>query len=123
MGAGFRTSRTSLDWSPDGTRVAGWANRAAGGVVVYSVASRSYEEVAPSGFGPVLLPDGRRLLYGVGRNLMLVDAGTKVTKQVFSLPREYFGALELSPDAREIYAVITNAQSDIVLAKLTGGGR
>ena len=54
---------------------------------------------------------------------MLVDVGTKVSKQVFSLPREVTGALELSPDGREIYVVITNPQSDIVLAKLTGGAR
>jgi len=116
--AGFRTT----SWSPDGTRVAGSANRPGGGVVIYSVASRTYEEVTPSGSGPVWLPAGRRLLYGSAGNLMLVDVATKVTKQVFSAPRESLSAPELSPDAREIYVVITNPQSDIVLAKLTGGG-
>jgi hypothetical protein len=73
-------------------------------VVIFTLASRSYEKITPSGLGPVWLPDGRRLLYSASGNLMLVDVGTKVSKQVF-------------------YVVITNPQSDIVLAKLTGGAR
>ena len=116
---GFRTS----SWSADGTRLAGFVNSVVGGVVIYSPASRSYEKITPSGLGPVWLPDGRRLLYSASGNLMLVDVGTKVSKHVFSLPREVTGWPELSPDAREIYMVITNPQSDIVLAKLTGGAR
>ena len=113
---GFRTT----SWSPDGARVAGTANRPGGGIVVYTLASRSYEEITPSGGGAVWLPDSRRLLYGARGNLMLVDVGTKVSKPVFSLPREGISAVELSPGAGEIYAVITNRQSDIVLAKLPG---
>ena len=118
--SGFRTA----SWSADGTRVAGYANSVGEGVVVYTLASQSYEKITQSGLGPVWLPDDRRLLYVADGNLMLVDVRTKVTKQVASAPpRETLGALELSPDAREIYVVITNSQSDIVLAKLTQGAR
>lgn len=117
LDGGFRTT----SWSPDGTRVAGFANRPGTGIVVYSVASRAYEEITRSGTGPVWLPDSRRLLFGNGGNLMIVEVATKTTKLVFSSPRETLSAPELSPGAREIYVIITDPQSDIVLAKLTGG--
>ena len=112
---------TTTSWSPDGSRIAGNSSRPGAGLFVYSIAMRAYQELASTGTAPTWLPDSRRLLFALGGNLMLVDSATKVSKQLFSAPRESVNALALSPDAREIYVVINNPQVDIVLAKLTPG--
>ena len=115
-GGGFRGTA----WSPDGTKIAGFVSRPDGGVVIYSVASRTFERITTTGVGPVWLPDGRRLLYNNAARLELVDITTKTSTPVFSSPRETLSSPGLSWDAREIYLVITQHQAEIVLAKLTG---
>ena len=116
----------ATSWSPDGTRVAGQgSSRREQGVVVYTVASRTYEELTRSGGSPVWLPDGRRLLYTSGgtrgRELLLLDTATRISTPVYSSPGETLGGAGLSPDAREIYINIYRQQADIALAKLPGG--
>jgi len=118
---------TPMSWSPDGRRIAGQANRRPGGIVIYTVASRTYEELTRSGTSPAWLPDGRRLLYAAGgalnglqtwRELLLLDTATRSSTRVYSSPGEMFGGAGLSPDGREIYVNVFRQQSDIVLAKL-----
>jgi len=116
---GFRAT----SWAADGTRIGGVVNRPGGGIVIYETASRTYERVTPSGSAPVWLPDGRRMLYLDAGRLALLDLTTKVSTPVFSSAREGLSGAGLSPDGREIYLVITKRQSEIVLAKLTGGGK
>jgi serine/threonine protein kinase len=110
---------TPISWSPDGTRIAGHVSRGGARIVIYTLASRTYDEATRLGGSPEWLPDGRRLLFTSGRELLLLDTTTKISKPLFSSPRERIGAPGLSPDAREIYLGIGKAQSDIVLAKLT----
>jgi serine/threonine protein kinase len=117
---GFRATT----WSPDGTRIGGNINRNEGGIVIYNLPSRTYEQVTPTGVLPVWLPDGRHMLYAEeGRRLLLLDLTTKVSTPVFSSSSETISGGGLSPNGREIYLVITQRQSEIVLAKLTGGGK
>ncbi len=127
----FSEAFTAISWSPDGSRVAGYVNsRSEGGIVVYDLASRTYEKVTRSGSGPVWLPDGRRLLFTggsgefggqTGRELFVLDTATKTSTRVFSSsPGEVMSGPGLSPDAREIFVNIYKLQSDIVLAKLPG---
>ena len=119
-GPGFRATT----WSPDGTTIGGNVNRPEGGILIYTVASRTYEQITPSGGAAVWLPDGRRMLYiDGGQRLVLLDLTTKVSTPVFSSSREGLSQAGLSPDGREIYLVITKRQAEIVLAKLTGGGQ
>lgn len=108
-------------WSADGKQIAGSVNRSVGGIVICTVASRTYEQITPSGSGASWLPDGRRLLYNNTGRLEIVETTTKVSTTVFSSPGETISAPGLSPDGREIYLVITKRQAEIVLAKLTGG--
>ena len=125
-GGGFRP----MSWSPDGTRIAGYANRPAQGLVIYTLATRTYEDLGQGGGKPVWLgrggepvwlPDSRRLLFPTGSALVLIDTATGRSKEIFSAPREAMNGPELSPNAREIYVNITQTQSDIVLAKLSTG--
>ena len=118
----------ATSWSPDGTRVAGHGNsRPERGIVIYTVASRTYEEFTRSGGSPAWLPDGQRLLYTggtgssgtTGRELLLLDTAPKISTPVYSSPGEILGGAGLSPDAREIYINIYRVQADIALAKLT----
>ena len=111
----------TTSWSPDGSRIAGSTARPGGGIWVYSIGTRTYQELASAGSVPAWLPDSRRLLFTLDGKLMLMDSATKVSKQLFSAPRESVNALALSPDAREIYVVINNPQMDIVLARLMPG--
>jgi len=107
-----------------GTKIGGNVNRPEGGILIYTVASRTYEQITPSGGAAVWLPDGRRMLYiEGGRGLVLLDITTKVSTPVFSSAREELSGAGLSADTREIYLVITKRQSEIVLAKLTGDGK
>ena len=116
-GGGFRPT----SWSPDGTRVAGQANRPAQGLVIYTLATRTYQELGPGGGEPVWLPDSRRMLYPNGSTLMLIDTATGRSKEIFSAPRESLFGAAVSPTAREIYVNIAEIQSDIVLAKRSTG--
>ena len=116
-GGGIRATA----WSPDGKQIAGFVNRSSGGIVIYTVASRTYEQITPSGLGATWLPDGRRMLYTVAGRLAVVDTTTKVITPVFSSLGETLASPGLSADGREIYLVITKRQAEIVLAKLTGG--
>jgi Tol biopolymer transport system component len=51
-------------WSPDGTRIAFMLGQPPwGGVAVYSFGSHKYERLATIGDWPLLLPDGRRLIF------------------------------------------------------------
>jgi len=105
-----------------GTRLAQVSTR----VVIYTVASRTYEELTRSGIVPAWLPDGRRLVYTGklsstspwGRELMLLGTATRISTPVYSSPGEIFGGAGLSPDAREIYVNIYREQADIALARL-----
>ncbi len=123
----FAGGFSATSWSADGTRVAGYRNSVSGGgVVIYTVASRAYEELTQSGLSPAWLPDGRRLLYTGkygstsvgGRELLLLDTATKISKPVYSSPGDLFGGAGLSPDAREIFVPTYRPQADIVLARL-----
>ena len=107
---------TATSWSPDGTRVAGYGiGRPEFGVVVYTVASRTYEELTRSGLSPAWLPDGRRLLYTGklgstfvgGRELLLLDTATRISTPVYSSPGETLAA----PGSRQTRARSTSTSS------------
>ena len=105
-------------WSPDGRRIAGWPVQG-GGIFVYDVARREYEQVLSAGTAPVWMPDGKRLLFlpPASRTLAIVDVQTRAVRPIFSSEREEINSADFV-DRNEIIAVITNRQVDIVMAKL-----
>lgn len=119
---------TATSWSPDARFIVGHSLRASGGIFLYEVAQRVFRELQAQGTGPVWTPDGRHIVFRnfggtsagfVSSDITVLDVKTGATRKVFSGNREALQAIDVSPDGRELAAVIVNRQADIVLAKLT----
>ncbi|HEU5180801.1 MAG TPA: protein kinase [Candidatus Polarisedimenticolia bacterium] len=109
------------DWSPDGSTIAGTLNRQGaeqGGIVLYHVASKTYEQLTPRGESPFWLPDGR-LLYSVDgvRSLFVFDPKTRKERE---LPIDLPGGFDsfnvaMSRDGKSVYLVEVDSEADIWL--------
>jgi len=106
-------------WSPDGRRIAGMVGAFDRGIIVYTLASRTYEYLTTYGQWPVWLPDSRRLLFVSGGNAFyLVDRETKAVRKVFGVTRDVIGPPQLTPDGRSMYFTRRVTEADIWLATL-----
>jgi WD40 repeat protein len=79
---------SAWSWSPDGRKLAGFLQRADGsyaGMVLYDVASHSYEKLTDSGIEPVWMNDSQRLLFNQDGRIHLVDSQTKRAHEVLSI--------------------------------------
>jgi dipeptidyl aminopeptidase/acylaminoacyl peptidase len=90
---------TPVDWSPDGTQIAGTA---AGNLWLYVVASRTYEPLVP-GTAPAWLATSRRLLFASEGRLMMLDLPSRYTREILALPDLHLDSPVLSPDDRHLY--------------------
>jgi len=107
-------------WSPDGTMLAGEL-RGRPGVVVYSIADRTYRPVTTSGARPMIwLPGGREILYGDAGKLRIVNIDTSAIREVVT-PLS-ISAESISADAKTMIYSDRVAESDIWMAEM-GGGR
>jgi serine/threonine protein kinase len=107
-------------WSPDGQKLAGFLQRADGeypGIVLYDLASRSYEKLTDSGIEPVWFSDGRRLLFNRDGKIDLVDSQTRRTHEVLSIAPSKVArrGFALGSGDRTIYFSVSNAEADIWL--------
>jgi Tol biopolymer transport system component len=118
------------DWSPDGSRIAGYTLTESADMLVYSVASRSYRRIGTGPFGfAKWLRDSRRILYGgtggtFSRGpgaLSLVDTQTARTREILSLPHAQIVAFTISADNRTIYFARDSVEGDIWLATFQRG--
>jgi Tol biopolymer transport system component len=119
-----------LDWSPDGSRIAGMLTSDAGergGIAVYDLERGRYARVTDFGTFPQWLPDSRRLVFqgraeaaGVaepaylqGESLYLADAASGRVRELLRMPDVALGQPALAPEARAIVFVRTTVKADV----------
>lgn len=86
------------------------------GIVLYSLAGRSYVRITDRGEGPTWLSDSRRLLYWDSGKLLLLDTRSRASRQVLTTPPDSdYDDLALSPDNRVLYLARNTEQGDIWL--------
>ena len=107
-------------WSPDGQSLAGWQQsvRHSGGITVYSIDSQKLEKLSETGYFPVWLSDGSRLLfYNLGK-LYLIDRQSKKISEILSAAPYEIDRFDLSRDNRTICYSLTTKESDIWMMTL-----
>jgi len=101
-------------WSRDGQRLAG--TRSGFGILVFSFATRTYEQLAATGAYPVWMRDSRRLLYLDEGKVRVLDSGTKEIRDVLVPPSgSSFKGFDLSPDERTLYLGRATPEGDVCM--------
>jgi eukaryotic-like serine/threonine-protein kinase len=118
-GMGFSAS----SWSADGRWLAGALHPPNGqrlpGVVLYSLADRSYERLTDRGESVTWLSDSRHFLYRDRGSLLLLDTVSRTSRQVLTIPPgSDYNDFRLSPDDRVLYLARNTEQGDIWLLTL-----
>ena len=106
------------NWSPDGAKIAGFVAYPDGryaGIVVYSLASQTYDVLTDFGAAPVWLSDTRRLLFTTERQeIRLLDTETREHLEVFGVdPPKALTVFGVAKDDRSIYFGLIDRQADI----------
>jgi Tol biopolymer transport system component len=106
-------------WSLDGERLAGHADSAKQGIMIYSLRSRKYERLTDFGQWPVWLPDSRRVLFVAGgKAFFIVDTLSKQVRKMFSVTRDVIGPPQLTRDGKTAYFSRRVTEADIWLLTL-----
>jgi serine/threonine protein kinase/Tol biopolymer transport system component len=110
-------------WSPDGRILAGTLLDPAGrieGVGTYDLTSGEYKELSLQGSFPSWLDDSRRLIYGEGSEIKMMDTVTGKSRVILSVaPDEVLNnSLKISTDNRTIYFTRSVTESDIWMITL-----
>ena len=121
---GARFAATS--WAPDGTRLAGTLEAKDGsslpGIVVYSLETRTYERLTPTGSLPHWLHDGRTLLYLDEGKILRCDLASRASRLLLAPPPgSVFSSLSLPADDRMLYTLGTVQEGDIQMLTLSAG--
>ena len=108
------------DWSPDGNYLLGWQpprpQHRERGIVVYSFATKHYDQFANLGAFPVWLNDNRRILLREGDTFYLVDRLEGKARKIYSLAQgNQIGTHVLSRDNRRLYFTSVSSEADIWL--------
>ena len=118
-GLGFSAS----SWSADGRWLAGVLHEPRGprvpGIVLYSLANRSYVRVTERGESPTWLSDSHRLIHTEGNEIFLLDIRGRRSRHILSsLPGSDYNDQSLSPDDRVFYLARSIDEGDIWLLTL-----
>jgi Tol biopolymer transport system component len=104
-------------WSRDGNRLVAYSQRG-GGLVAYSFATDRWERLTTSGSHPRWLSDSRRLVYSDNGRLMLLDANTKRTRDLLSMPGYALERAIPGPGDRTLYFMRTRIDGDVWMTEL-----
>ena len=88
------------------------------GIILYSLASRHYEQLTLISTRPTWLNDNRRLLFTHQGKLHLLDSQSKKIREVLSLPGNSVGSFSISPDSRRLYFSLSRVEADVWLLTL-----
>ena len=103
-------------WSPDGESLLGTGSNLGADpeILLFSLATRTYERLADHGDRPVWMGDHRRVLYIDDGKIRVLDSRTKESRDVLVPPAgSSFNGVELSPDERTLYLGRTTLEGDI----------
>jgi serine/threonine protein kinase/Tol biopolymer transport system component len=104
-------------WSPDSSALAGVVESR--GIVLFSFATRRYDELGIVGFDPVWMPDGQRLLFLRDGRIFSFDLRTRTEREVLSpAAGSSCGSLDLAADGRTLYVARTIREGDIGMATM-----
>lgn len=104
-------------WSPDGRSVAGNVNAQPGGIVVFSLTSKTATRITTTGERPRWIDDAR-LLYQDRTSLRLVDVRSGKTREIVSAAPDYIRSFDISPNRRWLYLARGAQEADIWLATI-----
>jgi hypothetical protein len=95
------------------------ANGASSGIFLYALESRSYRQVAPAGRTPILLSDGRHLVYDLNGELRFLDTTTGSSTGILTVGTPSLSVnqrqFRISRDDRLIVFLRNEVESDIWL--------
>ena len=109
------------DWSPDGSRIAAHESPT-GGLWVYHVNDRRWEQIAPAGGYPRWLPDGQRVVATRGGRIVLVDLRTKESRELYAQPGRRISYAAPSRDGRRLYFTSGSTGADVWLMRFVKPG-
>ncbi|MDI1242354.1 MAG: protein kinase, partial [bacterium] len=108
------------DWSPDGSKLLGVvAEGDKRHIGYYSLQTKTYEILLENSEAIASwLPDSRRVVYGDGSSVYMIDAVIRVRTKVVENPEVQIRSPFVSRDGKLLYYTASNAESDIWLLDL-----
>jgi hypothetical protein len=112
------------DWSSDGKlllgEVLGVKGAAGGGIVIYSMETKSFEKITPDGANPTWLPDNKTIVYqkSAPARLFIVDRTVKQPRELLAGAPDAFGLPAFSSDGRTLYFRALRDEADIWMLTL-----
>ncbi|MEQ1764830.1 MAG: protein kinase [Pyrinomonadaceae bacterium] len=109
------------DWSPDGTKLLGVvAEGDKRHLGYYSLETKTFEILLENSDSvPSWLPDSRRVIYGDGSCIYMIDSATKERTKILENLDVEIRSPFVSRDGKLLYYTASNAESDIWLLELS----
>jgi eukaryotic-like serine/threonine-protein kinase len=114
------------DWSRDNERIAGWRGGRRGGevrdlpgIIIYSLAAQSHEQITDIGTRAVWLNDHRHVLFTHAGQIYLADTRAKnAARPLWAAPQDFITSATITRDNRRLYYTLSANEADIHLLTL-----